>query len=650
MPNAARALLSSLRPRATSLWPLALVAIAAVAFFVNLGGAHLWDVDEAIFSQTAREMLDRGDAVVPYFNGQLFAHKPPLVYWLMMAAYWLLGTTEFAARLPSALFGVASVLLTYRLGKLTFSPRVGFWAALILAGNVSFALIARAATPDALLTFFCTLAVYAFVATTAKARIRSGEPNERNAPWAGQTRFEPSWFGWALIYAAMGLAVLTKGPIGVVLPTAVIGLFLLVMRAEPKKLAGPATASAATSWRLALRNVGGWLARVLSPLHVLRTIWSMRPLTALAVVLAVAGPWFAAVGWRTDGVFLSEFFGVHNFGRFLGPMENHRGPFFYYVVAMAIGFFPWSVLAAPSLIHVRQQWSAAHPWRAGYVLIGAWLAVWVGFFSLAGTKLPSYVVPAYPALALFTGAFVDGWLRDAAAVSRLWTRMIWGTVALVGVAMLVALPIIARRYLHDDWLLAAVAIIPLSAAVIGLVAAERGRIGQSLATLATLGIVFVAALFGFGSARVDRYQDTPWLAATIATATPPGEQPAIGSFRCFRPSYVFYTGAAIGEFESAAEVEAFFAAHPDAAFVITTDEAYQKIAGELPREITVLDSHPRFLRPARHCSWAAPGPRRKRPPSPPPKRRACTRRCGVPRPRAVGNPVFERLMPNVARS
>ncbi len=588
------------------LWPLLhglrgvlLAKVAAIAFFTCLGGAHLWDVDEAIFSQTAREMFDRGDAVVPYFNGELFAHKPPLLYWLMMAAYRLLGTSELAARMPSALAGVACVLLTYRLGRLVFSPSVGLWAGLILASNISFALIARAATPDALLTLLSTLALYAFVAATAKARIRSGEPNERNAAWAGQTRFEPSWRGWMMIYAAMGLAVLTKGPVGVVLPTAVIGLFLLVMRAEPVVAAGTLSTTAGPWWRLAIRGGCAWLARVLAPRHVLGTIWSMRPLTAVAVVLAVAGPWFVLVERRTDGVFLAEFFGVHNFGRFLGPMENHRGPIFYYLVAIAVGFFPWSVLAAPSLIHLRRSWSGSHPWRAGYVLVGAWLAVWVGFFSLAGTKLPSYVVPAYPALALFTGAFVDSWLRDATAVSRFWTRMIWGTVALVGVAMLVALPILAHRYLHDDWLLASVAVIPLTAAAAGLICSARGLTRAALSTLATLGVSLVVTLLGFGAARVDRYQDSPWIAQSIALGTPPGQRPAVGSFRCFRPSYVFYTGTSIPELESAEEVESFFASHSGAAFLITTDDAYAKIAAELPRDVAVLESQPRFLRPGK---------------------------------------------------
>ncbi len=177
--------------------------------------------------------------------------------------------------------------------------------------------------------------------------------------------------------------------------------------------------------------------------------------------------------------------------------------------------------------------------------------------------------------------------------------MIWGTVALVGAAMLVALPILAHRYLHDDRLLAGAAVIPLAAAAAGMFYSHRGQTRAALATLATLGVVLVVALLGFGAARVDRYQDSPWIAQSIAAGTPSGQRAAIGSFRCFRPSYVFYTGRPIGEFESGEEVESFFASHAGAAFVITTDEAYAKIAAQLPRDVGVLESHPRFLRPGR---------------------------------------------------
>jgi 4-amino-4-deoxy-L-arabinose transferase-like glycosyltransferase len=568
-----------------------LALVAGCTFFVNLGGAALWDEDEAIFSQTAREMHQRHDWVVPYFNDEVFVHKPPMMYWWMGAGYELFGTTEFAARFFSAVFGVASVLVTYRLGRLMFSPGAGFWAALALASNINFVVIARAATPDSLLVFFSTLAMLIFVSSTAKARAISGDPNERNAPWSGQTAFEPSWIAYAVIYAIMGLAVLTKGPIGVLLPTCVIGLFLLVMRAAPAKT------SAEDGWRGRLHSVISTAGHVFAPRQVFSTIWSMRPLTAVAMVLAVAGPWYWAVGARTDGEFLKGFFGVHNLGRFMNAMENHRGPIFYYLIAVAVGFFPWSVFFGPVLLDVRRQLRARSPWRPGYVLVGAWLVVWVGFFSLAGTKLPSYVVPAYPALALATGTLVDRWLREPATLTRAWSRAVWGTVALAGVGTLVALPIAAHVYLKDDWVLGAVGLVPVVGAIAGWYFSERSQVRAAVSTLATVSFVLSLALFGWGAAYVAGYRDTPQFARSITALTLPGEQPAVGSFHYFRPSFVFYTGQAVSQLSEADDVTQFFSSHPGGAFLLTTDERYESLRSSLPSDVMVVETQRRFLRP-----------------------------------------------------
>jgi len=569
---------------------LLLAVIAGVMFFTNLGGAHLWDVDEAIFSQAAKEMMDRGDHVVPYFNGHLFPDKPPVMYWAMISAYQTFGATEFAARFWSAVFGVASVLVTYRLGRLLFSPAAGFWAGVALASNLNFNVIARAATPDSYLTFFCTLAVLVFVAGTAKARVQAGQLNPRNAPWAGQTRFEPSWPCYALCYAVMGCGMLTKGPVGVVLPTAVIGLFLLVMRARPVE---PAVG---TTWRDKLGYACRWCLSVFGIPHIFRTIWSMRPLTAVAMVLLVAGPWYVLVGMATQGEWLVGFFGVHNLGRFVNAMDNHRGPIVYYVAAICIGFFPWSVLFGPGLVAMRQQLATNAPWRAGYVLVASWIAVWVGFFSLAGTKLPSYVLPAYPALALFTGALIDLWLREPALVSRVWPRLIWSCVALAGVGLLIAFPIVAHLYLADDWGLALLGLVPLACAIGGWMCSRQGQTRRAMGVLAGCGLAFSLLLFAFGAAYVDRYQDSARFAELIRSHTPAGQQALVGSYRYFRPSFVFYTQQSIEEFPDVERVQSFFATPAEAAFLFTTDEQYEKLRSTLPSDVQVVEARPRFLR------------------------------------------------------
>src|SRR6516164_2788367 len=127
---------------------LILIAVAAAVFLPRLGATRLWDDDETFFAQAAREMYERGDLVVPTFNQALFSHKPPFMYWMMIGAYHVFGVSEFAARLPSALFGIATVLLVWRLGRIIYSPVVGFWAGMILATSLNFVVISRAATTD----------------------------------------------------------------------------------------------------------------------------------------------------------------------------------------------------------------------------------------------------------------------------------------------------------------------------------------------------------------------------------------------------------------------------------------------------------------------------------------------------------------------
>ena len=125
-----------------------IVTAAAVVLFTNLGAAALWDEDEPLYASCAREMLQRGDWVVPTFNGEIFPEKPPLMFWLMMGSFRLFGVTEFAARFWSAALGVGTALLTYHLGRLLFRAEVGLWAGLIVVTSIIFTVSARAATVD----------------------------------------------------------------------------------------------------------------------------------------------------------------------------------------------------------------------------------------------------------------------------------------------------------------------------------------------------------------------------------------------------------------------------------------------------------------------------------------------------------------------
>jgi hypothetical protein len=375
---------------------LVLVALSLVVNLAGLGQTHFWDDDETYFAAVAREMHLRQDWVVPWFNGELFSHKPPMMFWLMAGAFRLLGVNEFAARLPAALFGVATVLLVWRLGSRLFGRAAGFWAGCVLATSLNYVVIARAAACDAELTFFCTLALAVYARWAWPGEVGDA-PRRLSGVW-------PSRGVWGAVYACMGLAVLTKGPIGVLLPGSVLGLFLLGLpRAADPVVDATTVPSGVRGW---LSRMGAWLG-CLSPKAVALTAWRMHPVWALLMVLLVSGPWFVWVGLRTDGEFLRGFFGTHHFHRFTATMDNHAGPPWFYLAAICVGFFPWILLLRPALLELVAHWRRTTDERPALLLLGAWVAVWVGFFSLATTKFPHYVVPAYPALALAAGRFLS---------------------------------------------------------------------------------------------------------------------------------------------------------------------------------------------------------------------------------------------------
>lgn len=559
-----------------------LTVVSGIVFLTNLGVPQLWDEDEPIFAGAAQEMLERGEWIVPYFNGQMLPDKPVLMYWVMLAVYKTLGVNELAARLGPALFAWGGVLLVWQLGRKLFSPAAGVWAGVVLATSLGFDIVARAATPDTLLSFFSTLALLAFAwgATPQAGALLSRTPN---------------CLTFAASYAAMGFAVLAKGPIGFLLPTAAIGLFLLIANA-PQPAGEAQTIAVPSGWKSRLWETFSFFRRTFAPGHFLKTVWSMRPLTAIAVVAAIAGPWYLAVGARTDGQWLAGFLGVHNLGRFLHPMEHHRGSLFYYVIAVAIGFFPWSLFAAPALGQLRSRLASSDDRRLGYLFLGCWVTVYLGFFSLAATKLPNYIVPAYPALALLTAAWIESWLSQQRATPLARKlRPAWIMLGLVGVGVAIGLPLAARYFLDANWALGLAGIPLIAAAVACWRFSERGEPRKAALALGAAAIVFPAALFGGAAVAVGRHQTSAHFAELVHRYAT-GESPVIRACGYYRPSLVFYTREPVRQLVEDEQVCRFFREHQRNAFLFTTDERYEQFAAQLPADVCVLDRRRWFLR------------------------------------------------------
>jgi 4-amino-4-deoxy-L-arabinose transferase-like glycosyltransferase len=566
---------------------LLITAIGLIVFFVNLGATRLWDQDEAYFARTAVEMHQHQEWVVPYFNGEVFAHKPPLMFWMMRIGFLLFGVNEFAARFWSAASSLATALLLYRLGRRMFNAEVGLWSAVAICTAMMFDVVARAATPDSFLVFFSALAIYLF----ARHEDWNNEPEKTCATAADRPL---SSRAWVAIYAVMGLAVLVKGPIGVLLPGSTIGLYLLLR--NPIESRGPQIDD-----RFVL------FVRRFSPARIASAIWSMRPLTAIATILAVSGPWFALVGWRTGGQFLSEFFGTQNYGRFFNAMDHHSGGIWYYIPAILAGYFPWSIFAIPTAVDLTRRCRGKESWQRGAKFLASWIAVWVGFFSLASTKLPNYVLPAYPALALATGCLIERWAGQGAA-RPMMPRLSFGSLIAVGCAIVIGAAVMAHRTSSGVPLLERLGVTPdlagdlpligflgvilVTGGAISMTFIERRRHQTAMLALAATAVLFCTATLGIAAVRVDRLQPTPDIAAAIREHVT--EQPQIAQFGYFRPSLVYYADARVEACKTPQRTAEFLAAADS--FVVTTEDNYARLAAQLPPEIAVLKRQADFPR------------------------------------------------------
>jgi 4-amino-4-deoxy-L-arabinose transferase-like glycosyltransferase len=394
------------------------------------------------------------------------------------------------------------------------------------------------------------------------------------------------------MYALMALAVLVKGPIGVLLPGATIGLFVLLQMPSPSAVEA--------SWsRRAARRV--WVMVAAFP----ATFWRMRPLTALAAVLLIAGPWFVAVGLQTDGQFLREFFGVHNFGRFLKPMENHRGPIIYYLPVIAIGFFPWSIFAIPTAIHS----ATTEQDRAKYRFLLCWAGWMVGFFSLASTKLPNYVLPAYPALALLTAAWLTAWIAGRERLSRWWPRLAFGTLASIGLLLVLCLSLVRFVTISGEPLLERLGVngtltldlsrqywtglVPLTGGALSLLLLRAGRRHECLVAAGATSMAFTFSILVVAASALNSHQTSAPLASAMHSAR--STAPKVASFRHSPPSLIFYASQRVERLKTAADAARFLKGSTDAQLV-TTDIGLEQLQAVSSEPVRILERRPRFPR------------------------------------------------------
>ncbi|WP_234488921.1 glycosyltransferase family 39 protein [Oxynema sp. CENA135] len=368
---------------AAGLWS---IAIAGLAFLWNLGSVSLIDETEPLFAEAARQMTVTGDWITPYFNGETRFDKPPLIYWLMAIAYHVFGVNEWAVRLPSALSAIFLTLflfLTVRTFGISHpwqrqipssnSVSAGLGAGLaatLFALNIQVIAWGRTGVSDMLLTACMDIGLLAFFWGYA-----TGDPEEKS-PILGvdlpQLLRNPNiWY--FIFYLAIALAILAKGPVGIVLPALIIGSFLL------------------------------YLGEFTTVVREMKLVWGLFLIGAIAI------PWYVAVIVANGQTYIDSFFGYHNFERFTQVVNRHGEPWYFYFAVVLLGFAPWSSYLplglARSGFWKRQRWQSQPRSRQLTFFAFTWFAVIFIFFTIAATKLPSYVLPLIPAAAILTSLF-----------------------------------------------------------------------------------------------------------------------------------------------------------------------------------------------------------------------------------------------------
>ena len=472
---------------------LALLALCGIAFFCGLGRIGLLGPDEPRYAEVAREMFASGDYISPRLCGCLWFEKPALLYWMSAWSYHLLGVSEYAARLPSALAATAAVFsLLWALARSGFA-RVAVIAAVVLATSAIFIGYARAATPDMVLTAAVTIALlsdYLWATASGRARVL--------------------W--WGVLWSATGIAVLAKGLVGVALVVPVVAVHLSVI-GKLKSI----------GWR---GCVGG-----------------------LVIFLAVVSIWYGPVTARHGWEFLDEFFYKQHVRRYLTNRYHHPEPVYFFPMVALAGAMPWTFFLAPAFARLRALRPRVRPEDSLFTLAWIWVAWPLIFFSLSVSKLPGYILPIFPALAIIIGVEVDRFWsgdREGSVKFAAWMTALGLTVIGAGLVVYSNLQSIDA----SGWRLILI-VSPTAAAVaaVALLATKRDR-GFVVGVAAVMASVIICSIVVLLPALSDRLTLKSFSLETAAELRP-GER--IGFFLKSEYAPVFYSEGrvvcGVGEFD-----------------------------------------------------------------------------------------------------
>ena len=319
-------------------------------FFFGIGNYGLLDKDEPRYCSCALEMIKSNNWVVPRFNFENRFDKPVLFYWLIAASYKTFGVSDFTSRLSSGICALLCVLFTWYIARIVLGNIVGFISALILATSIEFVLLGRRAATDMALCLFFSGSLYSLYL----------------GYFIKDFKIKIIWTILSGIF--IGLSILTKGPIGIILPLIILSLFLVLRKQFDIK-----------------------------HLKIYFLICFFAALVSL--------PWYIAVHNATDGEFTKEFFFKHNLQRFINIVGEHPGPLWFYIPIILGGFMPWSLFLFDAIFHLIKR-LFNKTFNRFILFCFVWAITVFLFFSFSSTKLATYILLLFPPLSLITGYWI----------------------------------------------------------------------------------------------------------------------------------------------------------------------------------------------------------------------------------------------------
>ncbi|MFM9903493.1 MAG: ArnT family glycosyltransferase [Pyrinomonadaceae bacterium] len=424
---------SAIRIPSSGLFWVLLAMLALAAYFAGLTLPFVGP-DEPRYAQVAREMFERGDWVTPTLGGFNWFEKPALLYWFEIASYHLFGVNEFAARLGPALCGLGTVASLWLLGrgvakenaetyemadgnepvsKIPVRPVAGnfpYWLALIAASTLGILVFSHGASFDIIITFPVTVSLVGFfIFDQAKRR-----------------SFTTFHLPLISFYFFIGIALLAKGLVGIIFPFAIVGFYHVL------------------AWKFPTRS------------FVISLLWG----TTLA--LAVAAIWYVPMYLRHGWPFIDEFIIQHHFQRFTSNKYQHPQPFYFFLWILPLMILPWAPFFfagvwtyGKGLIHKRGvktetavEMASPLDFSTSPLLLfsAAWLAVPLVFFSLSGSKLPGYILPAVPAAVIFAGVYVFKLVEK----NHKWRTAVMSAAGLVFLSVILLAIFMVPRFADGD--------------------------------------------------------------------------------------------------------------------------------------------------------------------------------------------------------